>query len=46
VSRFTASITLDRKEFGIDYQLPLGLGAFIIGSTVTVTLDIEAAKNI
>jgi polyisoprenoid-binding protein YceI len=46
VSRFTASITLDRQEFGIDYQLPLGLGDFIVGSTVTVTLDIEAAKNI
>jgi polyisoprenoid-binding protein YceI len=46
VSRFTASITLDRKEFGVDYRLPLGLGDFIIGPTVTVGLDIVAAKNI
>jgi polyisoprenoid-binding protein YceI len=35
VSRFTASITLDRKEFDVDYRLPLGLGDFIIGPTVT-----------
>ena len=45
VSRYTASITLDRKDFGINTKLPLGLGNIIVGPKVTVTLDIEAAKN-
>ena len=45
VSRCTASITLDRKDFGINTKLPLGLGNIIVGPKVTVTLDIEAARN-
>jgi len=45
VSRCTASITLDRKDFGINTKLPLGLGNIIVGPKVTVTLEIEAARN-
>ena len=45
VSRCTASITLDRKDFGINTKLPLGLGNIIVGPKITVTLDIEAARN-
>ena len=44
VSRYAASITLDRKAFGIDIKMPLGLGNVIVGPKVTVTLLIEAAK--
>jgi polyisoprenoid-binding protein YceI len=45
VSHYVASITVDRKDFGIDFKLPLGLGNIIVGPKVTVTLDIEAVKN-
>ena len=45
VSRYTASIMLDRKDFGIDIKLPLGLGSIIVGPKISVTLLIEAVKN-
>jgi polyisoprenoid-binding protein YceI len=45
VSHYTASITLDRKDFGITTSSPLGLGNIIVGRKVAVTLDIEAARN-
>jgi polyisoprenoid-binding protein YceI len=44
VAGFEASVVLNRKDFGVDIDLPLEAGGAVIGDKVTVTLDIEAVK--
>jgi polyisoprenoid-binding protein YceI len=41
-SGFSASTELSRKDFGIDFNMPLDGGGVVIGDKVTVTLEIEA----
>lgn len=38
---FSATTTLSRKEFGIDFNMPLDAGAILIGDKVTVELEIQ-----
>lgn len=45
VAGFEASVVLNRKDFGIDINMPLETGGVVLGDKVTVTLDIEALKN-
>ncbi len=45
VAGFTASVTLNRKEFGIDIDMPLETGGTVIGDKVTITLEIEALRQ-
>jgi polyisoprenoid-binding protein YceI/predicted dinucleotide-binding enzyme len=45
VAGFSASVTLNRKDFGIDINMPLETGGVVLGDKVTVTLDIEALKK-
>ncbi|MGH3970025.1 MAG: YceI family protein [Mycobacterium sp.] len=45
VAGFEASAVLNRKDFGIDINLPLETGGTVVGNKVTVTLDIEAVKQ-
>jgi polyisoprenoid-binding protein YceI len=45
VAGFTASILLNRKDFGIDVDLPLETGGTVVGDKVTITLEIEALKQ-
>lgn len=45
VAGFEASVVLNRKDFGIDIDLPLETGGTVVGETVTVTLAIEALKQ-
>ncbi len=45
VAGFTASVVLNRKDFGIDINMPLETGGVVLGDKVTVTLDIEATKT-
>ncbi|WNG86277.1 YceI family protein [Mycobacterium sp. ITM-2016-00317] len=45
VAGFTASVTLNRKEFGIDIDMPLETGGAVIGDKVTITLEIEAVRK-
>jgi len=45
VAGFEASVVLNRKDFGIDIDLPLEAGGVVVGDKVTVTLEIEAAKQ-
>ncbi|MEO8815591.1 MAG: YceI family protein [Mycobacterium sp.] len=45
VAGFEASVTLNRKDFGIDINMPLETGGVVLGDKVTVTLDIEALKK-
>ena len=45
VAGFTASVVLNRKDFGIDIDLPLETGGTVVGDRVTITLEIEALKQ-
>jgi polyisoprenoid-binding protein YceI len=45
VAGFEASVVLNRKDFGIDIELPLESGGVVVGDKVTITLEIEAAKQ-
>jgi polyisoprenoid-binding protein YceI len=42
---FEASLTLNRKDFGINWNAALDQGGFILGDEVTVNLSIEAVKK-
>jgi polyisoprenoid-binding protein YceI len=45
VAGFEASVVLNRKDFGIDLDMPLETGGTVIGDKVTITLEIEALKQ-
>lgn len=45
VAGFEASVVLNRKEFGIDIDMPLESGGAVVGDKVTITLEIEALKQ-
>jgi polyisoprenoid-binding protein YceI len=45
VSGFEASVVLNRKDFGLDIDLPLDTGGMVVGDKVTITLEIEAIKQ-
>jgi len=45
VAGFQASVVLNRKDFGIDINMPLETGGVVLGDKVAVTLDIEALKQ-
>lgn len=39
---FEATTKINRKDFGIDIEMPLDGGGVVIGDTIQVTLDIQA----
>jgi polyisoprenoid-binding protein YceI/predicted dinucleotide-binding enzyme len=45
VAGFQASVVLNRKDFGIDIDVPMETGGVVLGDKVTVTLDIEALRS-
>jgi len=45
VAGFEASIVLNRKDFGVDIDMPLETGGAVVGDKVTITLEIEAVKQ-
>jgi polyisoprenoid-binding protein YceI len=45
VAGFEASVVLNRKDFGIDIEMPLETGGAVVGDKITITLDIEALKQ-
>jgi len=45
VAGFEASVVLNRKDFGINIDLPLETGGTVLSEKVTITLDIEALKQ-
>jgi polyisoprenoid-binding protein YceI len=45
VAGFEASVVLNRKDFGIDIDLPLEAGGAVVGDKVTVSVEIEAVKQ-
>ena len=45
VAGFSASVVLNRKDFGVDLDLPLETGGAVVGDKVTITLEIEAGEQ-
>jgi 8-hydroxy-5-deazaflavin:NADPH oxidoreductase len=45
VAGFQASVVLNRKDFGIDINVPLETGGVVLGDKVTINLEIEALKT-
>ncbi|MDT5053379.1 MAG: hypothetical protein QOF66_1745 [Mycobacterium sp.] len=45
VAGFEASVMLNRKDFGVDIDMPLETGGTVVGDKVTITLAIEALKQ-
>ncbi|MDT5339431.1 MAG: hypothetical protein QOD90_4936 [Mycobacterium sp.] len=45
VAGFEASVVLNRKDFGIDIDMPLETGGAVVGDKVTITIEIEALKQ-
>ena len=45
VAGFEASVVLNRKDFGIDIDMPLETGGAVVGDKVTITLEIEATRQ-
>jgi polyisoprenoid-binding protein YceI len=41
---FTASTTIDRTEFGVEFNAPLETGGVLIGDKVKIELDIQLVK--
>ncbi|AFM18659.1 hypothetical protein Mycch_3934 [Mycolicibacterium chubuense NBB4] len=46
VAGFEASVVVNRKDFGIDIDMPLETGGAVVGDKVTITLEIEAVKQV
>jgi polyisoprenoid-binding protein YceI len=41
---FTATTKVDRKDFGLKWNMALEAGGFVVGDTVEISLDVEATK--
>lgn len=41
---FEASLEINRKEFGVDIEMPLQGGGVVVGDKVKITLDLEFVK--
>ena len=41
----TAQTTINRKDFGVDWNLPVDGGGVVVGDKVTITLEIEAIRQ-
>ena len=42
---FTVSTTINRKDFGIEWNAPLETGGVLVGDKVEVALDVELVKD-
>ncbi|MGB3303886.1 YceI family protein [Gordonia sp. (in: high G+C Gram-positive bacteria)] len=44
VAGFEATTVINRKDFGIDIEMPLETGGTVVGDKITITLEIEATR--
>ncbi|MGL4173069.1 MAG: YceI family protein [Actinomycetota bacterium] len=44
VAGFSATGEISRKDFGLEWNVPLDSGGVLVGDKVTITLEIEAGK--
>ncbi len=45
VAGFEATTVINRKDFGIDIEMPLETGGSVVGDKITITLEIEAVLS-
>lgn len=45
VAGFEASTVINRKDFGVDLEMPLETGGTVVGDKITITLEIEAGQT-
>ena len=41
---FSGKTSIDRRDYGLTFNMPLDGGGFVVGDRVDITLDIEAVK--
>lgn len=44
VAGFEATTVINRKDFGIDIDMPLETGGSVVGDKITITLEVEALQ--
>jgi polyisoprenoid-binding protein YceI len=42
---FSAKTSIDRKDFGLMFNIPLDGGGFVVGDKVDIALDVQAVKE-
>jgi polyisoprenoid-binding protein YceI len=42
---FSAKTSIDRRDFGLVFNIPLEGGGFVVGEKVDITLDVQAVKE-
>jgi polyisoprenoid-binding protein YceI len=42
---FSAKTSIDRKDFGLVFNIPLDGGGFVVGDKVDIVLDVQAVKE-
>jgi polyisoprenoid-binding protein YceI len=42
---FSAKTSIDRKDFGLTFNMPLDGGGFMVGDKIEITIDVEAVKE-
>ena len=42
---FAAKSSIDRKEYGLVFNMPLEGGGVLVGDTINITIDVEAVKD-
>jgi polyisoprenoid-binding protein YceI len=45
VAGFEATGEINRKDFGVDWNMPLDGGRFLVGDRVTLQLTVQATKQ-
>ncbi|MFC0314457.1 YceI family protein [Gordonia phosphorivorans] len=45
VAGFEATTVINRRDFGIDIEMPLETGGSVVGDKITITLEIEAVLS-
>ncbi len=45
VAGFTAETTINRKDFGLNWNVALEAGGMLVSDTIKITLEIQAAKQ-
>jgi polyisoprenoid-binding protein YceI len=41
----SATTTIDRRDFGLTFNKTLDNGGLVVGNEVTITINVDAAKN-
>lgn len=45
VAGFTAETTINRKDFGLNWNVALEAGGVLVGDTIKITLEVQAVKQ-